>query len=155
MRRKTSYKHHRLTSLSIGNSIVYSYAINGNLRFLSGADGLGIHTDDGRSMEFDIDLDLPDNNQFRQKYSFSDISVLFVQMYNYKNGIITNHPRANMIDFNRCLMSIPYAVRFAKDGTVLTINQTAADKFATKYPQIGLPEFIAKTLHEFSKQHSV
>ncbi len=151
MRRKTAYKRHRLTSLSTGAGIVYSYVLNGELRFLSGTDGLGVRTDDGRSMEFDIDLDLPDNNSFRQKYALSDISVLFVQMYNYKNGIITNRPRANMIDFNRCLMSFPYAVRFAKDGTVLTINQTAADRFAAKYPQVGLSDFIAKSLHEFSK----
>ncbi len=151
MRRKTAYKRHRLTSLSTGTGIIYSYVLNGELRFLSGTDGLGVRTDDGRGLEFDIDLDLPDNYAWRQKYAFSDISVLFVQMYNYKNEVITNRPRANMIDFNRCLMRIPYAVRFANDGTVLTINQTVADRFAAKYPQVGLSEFIAHALKEFSK----
>lgn len=146
MRRKTRYKRCRWTTQNVGTGVVYSYIDKSELRFINGADGVGC-----AHYEFDIDVDLPQRNEYQAQHLFEPVSILWVEAYNYKRGIVTNQPRANMIDFNRRVMSIPYAIRFEDDGKVLVLNQKTADKYALRYPQFKLHEFLVRTLLEFSR----
>ncbi len=137
------------TMIANARSCVFSRVDTGALRHINGVDGVGMWSDtQQRYIEFDIDVDVPQKNDM----ALCAISVLYFMGYNYKGVLRDNMGRTGKIDFSSQLFSIPYAVRFADTGRVLVCNAGMVEKYAVRYPEISLGNFIADTMRRFQCQ---
>ena len=135
--------------------VIFSYVLSGWLQFINGVDGCGIHYHKGRGLnsgywEFEIDMDIPQQNEFDKVGRNDEVKVLYIEGYKLKANINDNMSHIGKIDFSACELNIPYAIKFA-DNEILRPNEKIAENIIKSYPDLDLKDFFNKSLIEFSK----